>query len=184
MTIRTDRNAYSGTQPITIIGLISPAPGPGTAAVVAVRNPAGIVVDIEDDLVNSTSGGFSQITVPGGSTEWINGIYVVNATWGGRDTVLSKVVTFNYSSFPSTMTMKASTSPATPSASTAVTVALITTLTITAQGGPVDMTGYLLAGIFAALALAMGVLYWRKRAPPSADLQGNRDRHDSSDPTR
>ncbi len=45
MTLQTDQIAYSGAQPITITGTISPAPGPNTGVIVTIKNSVGSVAD-------------------------------------------------------------------------------------------------------------------------------------------
>jgi hypothetical protein len=102
VTLQTDKSAYYGAQPITISGAVSPPPGPETTIVIVIKNPNGIAVGIEDNPVNGTTGAFSEVTVPGGSANWVAGTYSVNGTWGGSGVLVSKLVTFSYSLTTST----------------------------------------------------------------------------------
>ena len=102
VAVQTNQASYVGTAQIAISGTVSPAPGPNTAVIVVVSNPAQAVVDIESDAVNPSTGSFSQLTVAGGGMScggspcWIAGTYLVNATWSGSGGSAVGTATFNY----------------------------------------------------------------------------------------
>ena len=84
VTVQTNQPTYSGTTPILITGVVSPAPGPNTAAVITIDNPQGTQVDLSEATVSATTGAFNYTSVPGGMAGWNTGTYTVNATWGGQ----------------------------------------------------------------------------------------------------
>ena len=141
VALQTDKSAYYGAQPITISGAVSPPPGPGTTVVIVMKNPSGIAVSIEDNPVNGTTGTFSEVTVPGGSANWVAGTYSANGTWGGNGVLVSKLVAFDYSpttvttSPTTTMTRSSTTSTSTtavPPVSVRLGLALLSTVAILA----------------------------------------------------
>jgi hypothetical protein len=117
VSVQTDRTSYTSGQSIMISGTVSPAPGANTAVVVTIRNPANTVVDISDDPVNPSTGAFSQVTVAGGTANWVPGTYAVNATWGGYGSTATLTTTFAYGS-PSTSSSSSSTTTTTSTTST------------------------------------------------------------------
>ena len=96
ITVQTDQSSYTGTQAITISGIVSPAPGPNTGVVVVVKGPSGAVVDINSVAADPNSGAYTSVTHPGGTGNWTRGTYNVNATWGGPGGSASKTTTFAY----------------------------------------------------------------------------------------
>jgi trimeric autotransporter adhesin len=77
VTVATNSNSYNGVQTVSVTGTVTPAPGPSTNVVITTRGPSG-VVDINSVPVNS--GAYSYAFVTGGSTNWVQGTYTVNAT--------------------------------------------------------------------------------------------------------
>jgi hypothetical protein len=108
--LRTDQPSYTGTQPITILGTISPAPGPNTAVVITISNSAGTLADIDEVYPDQSNGSFSFTSIPGGNPAWTTGVFTANATWGGPDATASQLVTFRYTASSSSTTSTSSTS--------------------------------------------------------------------------
>jgi hypothetical protein len=135
VSVQTDAASYSAAQTITTSGTVSPAPGPNTAVVVTIKNPAGTVVDIGDDPVNPSTGAYTQVTVAGGSSAWIAGTYSVNATWGGNSSTATMTTTFTYSPTV-TSTTTSSTTTSTTSSSTSKTTSSSSTSTLTTSTPP------------------------------------------------
>ncbi len=96
ITVQTDAASYSGTQPITVSGVVSPAPGPSTGVVIVVKGPSGAVVDINSVPADPNTGAYSSVTRPGGTGNWTTGTYNVNATWGGPGGSATMTTTFAY----------------------------------------------------------------------------------------
>jgi large repetitive protein len=134
ITVQTDASTYSGTQAITITGVVSPAPGPNTGVVVVVKSPNGAVVDIGDEAADAVTGAYKHVTVPGGNGNWTAGTYSVNATWGGPGGSASQVATFSYVvPLTTTTTTVACTSP--------IAIAATSTCTATVAGPKAALTG-------------------------------------------
>src|SRR5882672_5115856 len=134
VSVQTDAASYSAAQTITTSGTVSPAPGPNTAVVVTIKNPAGTVVDVGDDPVNPSTGAYSQVTVAGGSAAWIAGTYSVNATWGGNSSTATMTTTFTYSptaTSTTTSTSSTTTTTTTTSSSTSKTTTTSSSTTST-----------------------------------------------------
>ena len=102
--LQTDQSSYSGAQSIKITGTITPPPGPNTAVIITVKNSAGSVADINEVTPSSTNGSFSDVSIAGGNSAWVSGMFSVNATWGGDGATATNFVTFSYSSTPATIT--------------------------------------------------------------------------------
>jgi hypothetical protein len=98
LSVQTGSPSYSGTQTITIVGKVTPAPGPNTAVFLSVISPNGKVVYVNQDSVNGTTGVFSDSVTPGTSSDWVDGTYTVNATWGAYGPTLHAVATFTWTS--------------------------------------------------------------------------------------
>jgi large repetitive protein len=96
ITVQTDAPSYSGIQPITITGVVSPAPGPSTAVFVVIKGPSGAVVDLGSEAADAVTGAWRHVTVPGGTGNWTAGTYRINATWGGPGGSASQIATFSY----------------------------------------------------------------------------------------
>ncbi|HEV2390620.1 MAG TPA: hypothetical protein VGS04_07850, partial [Nitrososphaerales archaeon] len=96
VTVQTSSPTYSGATPILITGTVSPAPGPGTAVVITIKNPAGSAADLLFANVDGATGNFNSTSVPGGSAAWTTGTYTVNATWGGPGGNAFGTTTFAY----------------------------------------------------------------------------------------
>jgi len=80
VTVATSSQSYAGSSTIQITGQVSPAPGPGTAITIRIFNQNGVLVTADRVNVNGTTGSYSDQTVAGGSSNWVDGNYVVNAT--------------------------------------------------------------------------------------------------------
>jgi hypothetical protein len=158
MTLQTDAASYSGAQPITITGVISPAPGPNTGIIVTVKNSVGSVADVNEVFPGPTNGSFTDISVPGGNAAWTSGTFAVNATWGGNGATASKVVTFVYSPTATTTTTTSTTTTTTTTSSTTK---------ITTSNAPEFPPGVL--AMVALVAMAMvALLSKRVKAVPLA----------------
>jgi len=142
ITVQTDASSYSGAQTVRVSGTVSPAPGPGTAAFLKVLNPNNSPVAVGGPSVDGTSGAYQYSFVTGGSSNWIVGTYVINATWGSSGPVVFSTARFNYSPSVTTTTTSSQTSTtSTPSTvtstvtvtstSTSISTATVTTATTT-----------------------------------------------------
>src|ERR1700722_7195547 len=139
VSVQTDAGTYSGTQPIVISGAVSPAPGNSTAVFIKVYNPDSVLVIVASASVNVTTGAFRDMEVTGGTSQWVAGQYLVNATWGATGPVISGTTTFKYSVgnvTPPTNPSPSSTNPTTsstttPSSSTSSTTTSSTTSSTT-----------------------------------------------------
>jgi hypothetical protein len=109
LVVQTAAPSYYGSQPIVVFGKVNPAPGPNTAVFLSIVNPSGKVVFVSEDAVNGTTGVFSDSVVPGTSSDWLDGTYTVNASWGAYGPPLRAVTTFTWSS---TQTVTTSTTTA------------------------------------------------------------------------
>jgi hypothetical protein len=176
MTLRTDSPSYSGGQPITITGVLSPAPGPNTAVIITIRNHAGSIADVNEVLVLA-NGSFGWTSYPGGSAAWSSGAFSVNATWGGDGATASRVVTFAYAAVPtSTTTSAASTTDTTTKSSTTSTTTsppnstTKSTATVVTSTTPEFPPSVLAAVALACLALVAAFSRWTSR--PSGGASG------------
>src|SRR3984957_19432540 len=120
VSVQTDAGTYSGTQPIVISGAVSPAPGNSTAVFIKVYNPNSVLVIVASASVNVTTGAFRDMEVTGGTSQWVAGQYLVNATWGATGPVISGTTTFQYATQNMTSTTN-STSSSTNSTSSSTT---------------------------------------------------------------
>lgn len=121
--VSPDHSSYAaspGTR-IAISGTVLPAPGvSGTNATVSITNPNGIQLTLNSDPVNAKTGAFNNLVITGSGATWINGTYVIMATWSAsaNSQAYSGSLTFEYGT----------TSPATYSSTT-----LTETVTKTSQ---------------------------------------------------
>src|ERR1700722_6236637 len=120
VSVQTDAGTYSGTQPIVISGAVSPAPGNSTAVFIKVYNPDSVLVIVASASVHVRTGAFREMEVTGGTSQWVAGQYLVNATWGATGPVISGTTTFQYSVGNVTSTTN-STSSSTNSTSSSTT---------------------------------------------------------------
>ena len=127
ITVHTDSSTYVGPVTITVSGQVTPAPGPNTAVFVRVFNPNSVVVTAGEVNVNGTTGLYSESFAAGGSSSWVNGNYVVNATWGAYGPVVFALANFAWSTSPITTTT--STTSSTSSTSTTSTSSTSSTST-------------------------------------------------------
>ena len=125
LTVETNTPIYTGAVTITVSGQVSPAPGPNTAVAVRVFNPTKVLVKAAEVSVNETTGHYSTTFVAGGSSSWVTGKYIVNATWGAYGPVLFETVPFYWSSAVTTS------STTTTSSSTTVSTSSFTPSTMT-----------------------------------------------------
>ena len=97
VTATTNAGSYSGQATIQVSGTVTPAPAASnTAVVITTKGPQG-VVDTGTAIVASGTGAYQYTFVSGGSANWVNGNYVVNATYGGPGGSGSTTTTFAYS---------------------------------------------------------------------------------------
>jgi hypothetical protein len=108
VTLQTNSPSYSGVGPIEITGQVSPAPGPNTAVVITIDNPAQSVAEITEVVPNPTTGSFSYTAYPGGNAAWTTGTFTVNATWGGDGETATHVAAFAYTASASSTTSSSS----------------------------------------------------------------------------
>ena len=66
---------------IQVTGSISPPTDNSTNAFIRIINPSGTVVHVDSVAVDGSTGAFTDSFTAGG-TNWIDGTYTVNATWG------------------------------------------------------------------------------------------------------
>lgn len=134
VSVQTDRRTYTGTEQILINGTVKPPPGTNTGVIVVISNPAGATVDVQDDAVGPTNGTFSQDTVAGGTSAWVAGVYLVNATWGGDGESSTTTTTFQYQTY-APPTTSVSCAPA------SFPVGATSECTATFSGGPIASSG-------------------------------------------
>jgi hypothetical protein len=120
ITVQTNSSTYIGAASITVSGQVSPAPGPNTAVFVRVINPNSVIVTASEVPVNGTTGLYSTSFAAGGSASWVNGNYVINATWGAYGPTKFALANFAWSTSPITTTTS-TTSSTTSSTSTSST---------------------------------------------------------------
>ncbi len=135
IAIQTNSSAYVGAATVQVSGQVSPAPGPNTAVLLRVLNPNRVLVTADQASVNGTTGLFSATFVAGGTSTWIDGTYVLNATWGAYGPTIFSTSTFSWSSHTTTTTTtstttstSATTSP-TSTTSSAISTSVSTTNT-------------------------------------------------------
>jgi hypothetical protein len=104
MTVHTGTPSYSGAATIQVSGQVTPAPGPNTAVLIRVYNPDNSLVTADQATVNGTTGLFSDSFVAGGASLWIDGTYLINATWGAYGPAIFSTATFSWSSQSATIT--------------------------------------------------------------------------------
>lgn len=118
VTVQTNSASYVGQAPVSVSGQVYPAPGPHTAVYIRVFNPNHVLVTALEASVNGTTGLYSGSFVTGGSSSWIDGDYVVNATWGAYGSPTYGLSTFSWSSSATTSTTSVSTTTSVLSTST------------------------------------------------------------------
>lgn len=134
VTVQTDSPSYVGSAAVLVTGQVSPAPGPSTAVFVRVFGPSGALATAAQAEVNGTTGAYSLSFVAGGSSAWIDGNYLVNATWGAYGPLVFATTTFSWSSTAtttSTTTTSSTTTTQTSSTSTATSLTTSHTTTST-----------------------------------------------------
>lgn len=171
MTLQTDAPSYSGVQPITMTGVVSPAPGPNTGVIITIKNSVGSVADINEVFPSATNGSFTDVSVPGGNPAWTTGTFSVNATWGGGGATASKVVTFAYSATATTTTTTTSSTStmtsATSSTSTSTTTSSTSTTTTTTTSSTVPEFPFSVLAVVALIGMAV-VAYLSKGTAAAA----------------
>jgi hypothetical protein len=75
---------YYGGSAVTLFGTIAPPPSSSQGVVMMTRNPQGVVVDVGQAQVSSSTGSFSYVIGAGGTFNWQQGQYAVTATSGSR----------------------------------------------------------------------------------------------------
>jgi len=133
ITLTTDQPSYTGAQTIKMSGTVSPAPGPNTGVVIQTKNPNGMIIDIDEVTPDAASGKYSYTLYPAGSANWVDGTYVVNATWGDSNGNVAFVTAgFHYTgAVTTTTTSTTSTTTTTTSTTTSTTSTTTTTTTST-----------------------------------------------------
>ena len=133
VTVATSSRSYASNATIQITGQVSPAPGPGTVITIRIFNQNGALVTADEVTVNGTTGSYSGETVAGGSSNWVDGNYVVNATWGAYGPTIFAITTFSWSSTATSTSTTSTTSSttSTSSSTSATTSSTSTTLTAT-----------------------------------------------------
>ncbi|MDG6905427.1 MAG: hypothetical protein JRN20_06570 [Nitrososphaerota archaeon] len=81
VTVSSSSSSYSASQQIQVTGSISPPTNNSTNAFIRIINPSGTVVHVDSVAVDGSTGAFSDSFTAGG-TNWIDGTYTINATWG------------------------------------------------------------------------------------------------------
>lgn len=186
VTVQTNAPTYSGATPILITGVVSPAPGAGTAVVISIKNPVGALADYAEANVNAATGSFNYTSVPGGSATWTFGTYTINATWGGPGGTAFGIASFNYtaavssttSSSSSTSTSTSSSSSTTssttssstttfPSTTTTTTSTMTTSSTTTSSSTTKSSSGlgsltYVIVAVVVIIVAALGFIMWRR----------------------
>jgi hypothetical protein len=121
LTVGTDSGSYIGSSTIHITGQVSPAPGPNTGVAIRIFNPSKVLVTADEVHVNGTTGSYSDAIVAGGSSGWVAGNYVVNATWGAYGPVVFSTASFAWSVSGTTTTTTSTTSSTSSSSATSTT---------------------------------------------------------------
>ncbi len=131
LTVSTDASSYTGSQSIKISGHVSPAPGPSTGVILKVVNPSGAVLLVDEANVGASTGEYNLTVVAGGSSSWVAGTYMVNATWGAYPPQIYAHTTFTYSPTVATTTTTVVSTTTTSNTTTTTTTAVTTTTTTT-----------------------------------------------------
>jgi hypothetical protein len=134
VSVRTDARTYVGASTIHISGQVSPAPGPGTYVALRILNPNKAVVTADEVQVNGTTGSYTDAIIAGGSSGWVGGNYVVNATWGAYGPAIFSTANFAWSNLmttTTTTTTSSTTSSNTSSTSTSSTTSSTSTTSTT-----------------------------------------------------
>jgi prefoldin subunit 5 len=98
VTVKTDQANYSGVQSLTVFGTVSPAPSAsGSNIVINIKNQLTHATVISSEAAVGTDGTYTTGFVTGGSPNWTQGTYVVNATYLSGSVSGSATVTFAYS---------------------------------------------------------------------------------------
>lgn len=144
LALQTDKQNYSAADTLHLTGNITPPPGPGTSVLVSVANPNKNKVYVLPSTVDGTTGSFSQNVVLGGTSSWIDGKYVINATWAPSlsSPIYFAVVSFNYTVVPVTTT---SSSTTTSTASTTSSIPEFPSLPVASLTLVVVLGGFLVA---------------------------------------
>ena len=158
LSVQTTSTTYTGSVNITVTGQVSPAPGQNTSVLLRVYNPGKALATFADVPVNGTTGQYSFTFAAGGSSAWVGGTYLVNATWGAYGPVIFKVVTFSWTSSGTTTstsstssTVTTTTSSSRPSTGTSVsttssTSSISTTATTTSSSTTVSTSSITTTG--------------------------------------
>jgi len=147
ITVKTDASSYTGAQTLTASGVVSPAPGPGTAVFLSIRNPSGDPVAVASAPVDGASGSYQHSFVLGGSSKWVTGTYTVNASWGYSvsSPTISASAKFTYSptgnaTTSTTTTSSTSTTTSTTSSTSSSSTASSTTTSTTSTSTTTSQT--------------------------------------------
>ena len=89
---------------VTVSGTVVPNPGASQEVSIAVMSPNGAGVLNGVVSVNSATGGYTYTATPGGNSNWANGTYTVQVTWGTISQAYTNSTTFNYGTFTTTTT--------------------------------------------------------------------------------
>ena len=84
MDLQATQLLYYGGSPVTLFGTINPPPTSTQGVVMMTRNPQGVVVDVGQAQVSSSTGSYSYVIGAGGSTNWQQGEYSVTASTGSK----------------------------------------------------------------------------------------------------
>lgn len=79
LAVTTNSGSYSGSQTVFVNGSVTPSPASGTSVGLTVFNPAKVLVETGAALL--TSSGTFAFNFTSGGTNWIDGTYVLKATW-------------------------------------------------------------------------------------------------------
>ena len=136
VTVQTNSSSYVGGATVSVSGQVSPAPGPNTAVYIKVVSPSDALVTAMEASVNGTTGSYSASFVAGGSASWVDGSYVVNATWGAYGSPTFAVTDFGWSGAGTTSTTgTSSTASSTSSTNSTSTQGTSTSGSSSSSGG-------------------------------------------------
>ena len=85
MDVQATQLLYYGGSPVTLFGTITPPPTSTQGVVMMTRNPQGVVVDVGQAQVSSSTGSFSYVIGSGGTISWAPGEYSVSASSGSKN---------------------------------------------------------------------------------------------------
>ena len=115
---------------VAVSGSVVPNPGANQEVSVAVTAPNGATVLNGVVPVNSTTGAYTYTAVPGGSSNWVNGTYVAQVTWGTLSQTYTNATSFTYGTVPTTTTSSSSSGSSTSSSKSVTFIASSTTTTV------------------------------------------------------